>query len=152
MSQGIRRDDLESRLIIPLHLGNELERFSIVVNAGDIAANNNAFKVPVFKPPYAITVKRVLMGVDADIVAADTDYNTVNLTDGTNVIATVSIGPVLTGTSFTAGTFEELAVVTTYAVVTAAEQMYIEFVKTGTTGMAMSNLCMQIDYEINDPS
>ena len=90
---GIRRDDLAERSIIPSHLGNELERFSIVVNAGDIAANNNAFIVPVFKPPYAITIKKVLIGVDTAIVVHNTEYQTVKLTDGTNIIATVSTGP-----------------------------------------------------------
>ena len=150
---GIRRDDLADNLLIPSHLGNELERFSIVVNAGDIAANNNAFKVPVFKPPAAITIKRVLIGVDTDIAAADTDYQMVKLTDGTNTIASVSTGPALTGQSFTAGVFVELAVDATHgASITTAEQLYLEFAKTGSTGMAMSNLCVQIDYEIDDPS
>jgi hypothetical protein len=134
------------------HLGNELERFSIVVNAGDIAANNDAYIVPIFKPPYAITVKRVFIGVDTAIVVHNTEYQTVKLTDGSNTIATVGTGPTIGGQAFTAGIFVELAVVTTYAVVTAAEQLYLEFVKTGTTGMAMSNLCIQIDYEINDPA
>jgi hypothetical protein len=149
--KGIKRNDIDDGAIIPGQLGSELKYFSQIVNVGDIAADSDAIVHALLKPKSAITIKRLLTGVDTAISAADTDYQTLNITDGTNVIATVSTGPAATGQSFTAGTFVELTVDATYANIANTETIKAAFAKTG-NGMAMSALQIQIDYTIDDPA
>lgn len=151
MSKGIKRDDIDDGAIKPGHLGTELHKYSLTFQVGDIAADSDAIKIPLWVPPANITLKKCMMGVDTDVAAADTNYNKIDLTDGTNVIATTSNGPVSGGNSFTAGTLEEIALVADYVAVTSAEQLWLEFTKTG-NGLAMSRMTVQIDYTIDDPA
>ena len=152
MPYGIAREDLEPGILTPGKLGNELQRFSKVINVGDIAADSDLIVIPLFKPPYAITIKRILIGFDTAITKADTNYQKYNVTDGTNIIATVSTGPnSAAGTSFVVGVFQELTLVATYVAIAATETITLSFVK-AVSGMVASNCCIQIDYTIDDPA
>ena len=152
MPYGITREDLEPGLVVPAKLGNELHRFTKICNVGDIAADSDAIVIPLFRPPVPITIKRILIGFDTAISRANTNYQEIYVTDGSNTIASVQTGPDGTGgTSFTAGVFQELTVSATHAAITAAETITLSFIKEG-SGMTASNLCLQIDYEIDDPA
>jgi len=152
MPYGIAREDLEPGILTPGKLGNELQRFSKVINVGDIAADSDAIVIPLFKPPYAITIKRILMGFDTAITKADTSYQKYYITDGTATIATVQTGPnSALGTSFTVGVFTELTLVSTYVAIAPTETITLIFIKEG-SGMIASNCCIQIDYTIDDPA
>lgn len=148
---GIRRDDIADHAVIPLHLGNELHRFSKTFYLGDIDADSDALVPPLWNPPRAITIKRILVGLDTDAAKDNTDYQTISITDGTNTIASIATGPTAGGTSFTAGTFVELTLVANYVAISAAETIKVDFTKTN-SGMALSGLQIQIDYDIDDPS
>lgn len=152
MPYGIARTDLEPGILIPSKLGNELNRFSKVVNVGDIAADSDAIVIPLFKPPAAITIKRILMGFDTAINKADTNYQKYYITDGTATIATIQTGPnSALGTSFTVGVFQELTLVAAYVGIAATETITLSFIKEG-SGMVGSNCTIQIDYTIDDPA
>jgi len=151
MPYGIARNDIEPGAIIPSKLGTELERYSKTFFLAEIAADSDALVIPLWKPPYAITIKRILMGVDTTVTAQDTDYNKIDITDGTNIIATVSTGPAATGTTLTAGAFTTLTLDADYVAIANTETIKVDFTKTG-NGLAMSGLNIQIDYEIDDPS
>jgi len=165
MSQGISRHDLEPGAVIPSKLCTELHRFTKIIqlpqipstdgnksqifNCGDISADSDLIKTPLFRPPRPITVKRIWVGFDTAVTAADTNYQTIAITDGTNPLASVVTGPITGGTSFVAGVMQELAVNATYAAISATEQMYVIYTKQG-GGMALSGLMVQIDYIEND--
>lgn len=155
MAQGIKRADIDQGAIIPSKLATELRRQSIVVNVGDLAADGNAFAHALYKVPAqctaGITIKRVLMSVDTAVVAADTNYNTFAITDGTNTITSVANGPAATGQSFSVATPVELTLVSTYVNQAAGQTLKLTSTKTG-NGLAMSAVMVQIDYEVNDPS
>jgi len=155
MSQGIKRDDLDQGSVIPSKLGSELMRRTISVNVGDIAADSDAIKHCLYKIPAqmtaGITIKRILLSVDTAITAADTNYQTVNITDGTNTIATVDTGPASGGQDFVVGTPVALTLDADYVAQDAGNVITMEFSKTS-SGMTMSALTAQIDFEINDPS
>lgn len=148
---GIARNDIEPGALIPTKLGTELEQFSKTFYLHDITADSDALVIPLWKPPYAITIKRILMGVDTAITAQDTHYNKIDITDGTNIIATVSTGPASGGQSFTAGTFVTLTLDADYVAIANTKTLQVDFTKTG-NGLAMSGLNIQIDYEIDDPA
>lgn len=148
---GIQRNDIDTGAIVPSKLGTELKRMSKVFNVGDVAADSDAIKVPLFAPPRAITLKKAMLGVDTAITAADTNYQTVALTDGTNTIASLATGPAATGEDMAAGVLEEITLDSDYIEIAAGDQLCLEFTKTG-TGMAMSGLVCQIDYEVDDPN
>jgi hypothetical protein len=155
MAQGITRSDIESGAIIPSKLGTELRRFSQIIHVGDMAIDSDAIVNALWKIPAqmtaGVTIKRILMMVDTAVTAADTNYNTYAITDGTNTIASVANGPAATGQSFTAGAFVELTLVADYVDQAAGNTLKLTSTKTG-NGLAMSGMNIQIDYEVNDPS
>jgi hypothetical protein len=151
MSAGIKRDDIDAGAIIPSKLDATLKRESKTFHIGDIAADSDAIKVPLWNLPHAITIKRIMMGFDTAITAADTNYQTYEITDGTNTIASTVTGPVTGGNSFAAGVLEALTLVAAYVDQAAAQQLYVEFTKEG-SGMTGSNCTVQIDFEYDDPS
>ena len=112
---------------------------------GDYVANSDAIKTPVWVLDHKIKITAVKAAHDTAITAQDTDYNTVALTDGTNTIASFATGPAATGQSFTAGVFVALSVVAAYAEQAAAQNLRVEYTKTG-NGLAGSGLVIQIEY------
>ncbi len=121
---------------------------SKILNVGDIAADSDAIKIPVWRLPYKIKITAVYFGVDTAITAQDTDYNLCRLTDVTNDIASIVTGPAATGDSLVAGTplAASVGVVAAYAEQDAGAVLQLEFTKTG-AGLAMSGFWVQIDYE-----
>lgn len=114
---------------------------------GDIVADSDAIKHALWYLPRRIKINAVKFAVDTAITAADTNYQTVQVTDVTNVIGSISTGPAATGSSMVAGVWLAATTgpVAAYKEQAAGATLQLEFVKTG-TGMAMSALAVQIDY------
>lgn len=148
---GIKRDDIDAGALIPSKLGSELKRMTQVIHVGAVAADSNAIKTPLWSVAKALTIKRIMLGFNAAVTAADTNYQTIAITDDTNTIAEVDTGPVSGGESFAAGVLEALTLVADYVALSAADQLYVEYTKTG-SGMALTGMTVQVDYELDDPS
>lgn len=118
-----------------------------VFQVGDIAADSDAIKHALWYLPRRIKIAAVKFAVDTAITAADTNYQEVALTDGTNTIASIVTGPAATGDDLAAGVWlaASTSPVAAYVEQAALATLKLEFTKTG-TGMAMSALAVQIEY------
>ena len=113
---------------------------------GDIVQDSDAIKTPIWVVPAAIKIVAAKLGADTDCAKADTNYNTFKLTDGTNIIASIANGPDSSaGTSFTAGDFKAMTLVSAQAERAADDALQFEVTKTG-NGLALSGAVLQIDY------
>lgn len=119
------------------------------IRLGDIAQDSDAIKYPLWKLKRRIKITAVLLGANVACSAADTNYNTFQLTDVTNVIASIANGPAATGQSFVAGSMHAMTVVAAHAEKPADTQLQFEVVKTG-NGLALTGAQIQIEYKEYD--
>jgi hypothetical protein len=109
----------------------------------DFAQDADANDFALWTVPTGLNA-RVISGTWASgttIAAADTNYDTYALTDGTTTIASVATGPAATGQAFTAGT--PVAMTVTDVLVDAAGVFHITKTKTG-TGTANAGMIIDV--------
>ena len=114
---------------------------------GDLAIDSNAIVYALWTVPHAIKIAAVRLGVKTAVTAADTNYNTCSLKNGSVTVATFANGPAATGVSVAAGAFGSFTVVTAAGAneVAAASVLTLATVKNG-NGLAMAGVNLQIDY------
>lgn len=113
---------------------------------GDIAQDSDAIKTPLWTIPAAIKIVAARLGADTACNKADTNYNTFEVTDGTNTIASIANGPDSSaGTSFTAGEFEDMTLTNAQVERDADDELQLEVTKTG-SGLELSGAVLEIDY------
>ena len=136
---------------IKIHDQDELGKFDVLTVSLDdlLIANASALNFAICKIGVPITIKKVLLGVSTTVTAADTDYQTLSLTDGTNTIATIANGDTDDGTTIAAGAFGLWALDADYVDVAADATLEIDIAKTGNTGLAWVGAVVQIQYVIN---
>jgi len=118
------------------------------IHLGAIAADSDAFLYALWTVPNAIKITAARLGVMTTNTKADTNYNTVQIKNATNVIAAIANGPnSAAGTSIAAGAFGTMTVVTAAGAnhVAAGTVLTLNTVKTG-NGLAMVGVNIQIDY------
>ena len=111
----------------------------------DTVADSSALLFPLMVVPAKIKITAFRVGASAAITAADTNYNTINLKNGSNIVSGIATGPVAGGISIAAGAFASGTLVAAYTEFAAADVMTLAIAKTG-TGMAYTGLVIQIDY------
>lgn len=135
-----------------LRIGRAAPEHSHSFTIGDIAADSNALLYALWRVPSAIKIVAARLGVKTLVTKADTNYNTVDLKNGSVVIASIANGPVSGGTTFAAGAFADMAIVpVTPALetsVAAGGVLTLKVTKTG-NGLAFPGAVVQIEY---DPS
>ena len=114
-------------------------------HVGDIAADSDALLTPLWKAPNAIKIASVKFAADTDAAAADTNYNTLAVKNGSNAIASLANGPASGGTGLSKGVFAAVTPTAGYAEVAADATLTLAVTKTG-TGAAISGLVIQVDY------
>lgn len=127
-------------------MGREYALKTKTIFIGDIAADSDALLLALWKLDHAIKISAIRIGVKATVTKADTNYNTFQVKDGSNVVAAVANGPnSAAGTTFTLGTFADMVVAAAYAEAAALDTLSFKITKTG-TGLAMTGVCIQIEY------
>lgn len=114
---------------------------------GDIAADSDALLYALWKVPNKIKVSAVRIGAKATCTKADTNYNTIDLKNGSVVVASIANGPVASGSTITLGTFSDFTVVTAAGAdeIAATGTLSLKITKTG-NGLAVSGAVIQIEY------
>lgn len=114
---------------------------------GDLAIDSDAIVYALWTVPHAIKISAIRLGVKTAVTAANTNYNTLSIKNGSVTVATLANGPVSGGTSIVAGAFGSFTVVTAAgaAEVAAASVLTLATVKTG-NGLAMAGCNIQIEY------
>ena len=111
----------------------------------DIDADSDALNSPLWYLETDIKIDKVRFGVDTAVTAADTNYQKVAVTDGSDDIASITTGPAASGDDLTAGAFLAKDPAAAHAEKSAGDTLKVEYTKTG-TGMALSGLIVEIDY------
>ena len=112
---------------------------------GDIAIDSDAIKHSLWTLQRRIKIAAVRLTTVTIVTAANTNYNTFKLTDGTNIIASIANGPVAGGTTWAAGVAQAMTLVAAYQERAAAAVLKFEVTKTG-NGLAMDGAALEIDY------
>ena len=118
----------------------------ISAGLGDIAADSDAFRYPIIRLPYPVTINRLEMSTDTTAAADATNYQTIALVDadGNTIVSATTAS-----TGFTAGVFRDMGAVTAAnAALTANEGCYLQFTKAA-SGMALSGVTVSISYTID---
>lgn len=119
---------------------------------GDIAADSNALLYALWAVPAAIKIVAARLGVKTLVTKADTNYNTVDLKNGSVVIASIANGPVSGGTTIAAGAFADITVVPITQAqetsVAAGDVLTLKVTKTG-NGLAFLGAILEVDYYPN---
>lgn len=111
---------------------------------GDFAADQTTWKYSLIKLPRKAKIVSVRMSAAKACAAADTNYQTFTLQNGSNVIATFANGPVAGGDTFAQGAFISKTPVAAYAVPAAGDTLTLVIAKTG-TGLALSGVIVQVE-------
>ena len=117
------------------------------IHLGAIAIDSDAFLYALWKLEHAIKISAIRLGVNTSCNAADTNYNTIYVKNGTVVIGTIANGPVAGGTSFVLGTFSAMTVAVAAGanLVAAGDTLSLKVTKTG-NGLALAGAILQIEY------
>ena len=123
----------------------------IAVGVGDIAADNDDYTFPLIRAKHDITITNINIGVDSDVVADSTDFQTIYLEQTGN---TTDIGSLATSS---AGFSKHVPRAVTIA--TSAEQDHLSAGQTlqlriakGGSGVAMYGLVISINFTIDQPN
>lgn len=115
------------------------------IHLGAIVADSDALLYALWKVENAIKISAIRLGVNTACAAADTNYNTLEVKNGSTAVASIANGPAATGTSFTAGAFSDMALVAAAAEVAAGATLTLDITKTG-NGLALAGAILQIEY------
>lgn len=128
-------------------MGQECVRV-ITQHLGDLAVDQDSLEPIVWVADCPCRVTAVALSADAAVNAADTNYTTWVLTNGSTTIATIADGPVLTGSSLAAGAFTAATVTTTVADREVAKDDVLTFQATDTgDGLAIPGATLKITIE-----
>ena len=113
---------------------------------GAIAIDSDASLWALWTVKNKIKIAAARLGVSADNTKADTNYNTVQIKNGANVIAAIANGPNSSaGTTILKGAFGAMALTAAYAEVAADAVLTLKVTKTG-NGLAYAGAVIEIDY------
>ncbi len=112
---------------------------------GAIVIDSDALLKALWTIPNAIKITAIRLGVEADNTAADTNYNTVQVKNGANVIGTIANGPVATGATIAKGAFGTMALTAANVECAADDVLTLKVTKTG-NGLAYAGAVLEIDY------
>jgi hypothetical protein len=121
--------------------------YTVNLPVGDIAADSDALLYALLKVPNAVKVTAVRFGCKTSVAKADTNYNTLQIKNGTVVVAAIANGPNTgAGTSFVLGTFVDGVVVTAAGAdeLAAGATLSLKVTKTG-TGLAITGVVVQLE-------
>jgi len=122
----------------------------ITVNIGDVAANSDAFTIPLFTTNVPVTITNVEISADTTAAANATDYQTVELF---NSASSTSIATAITNasTAFTQATPRAFASLSsTLSKIAAGKSLNVTFTKAG-SGTALSGVTIAIALTIDIP-
>jgi hypothetical protein len=113
---------------------------------GAIAADSDALLKALWKLENAIKITAIRLGVDTTNTKADTNYNTVQVKNGSAVIGTIANGPnSAAGTTIAAGAFGSMALTAANCYPAAGDTLTLKVTKTG-NGLAYAGAVLQIEY------
>lgn len=116
----------------------------------DIAADSDALahQLKYNETGYAFVVKAARINGEAAVAAADTNYNTYQIKNGSTVVASLANGPAASGTAIPIGSSAgaAFALGTGSLVVGPGEFLWLDITKTG-SGLAVPGARIQIDIE-----
>lgn len=114
---------------------------------GAIAIDSDALLYALWTVENKIKITAARLGVNTTNTKADTNYNTVQIKNGSNVIAAIANGPnSAAGTTIAAGAFGSMALTTANVEVAADAVLTLKVTKTG-NGLAYAGAVLQIDYQ-----
>ena len=116
---------------------------------GDIAADSSALLYALWKAPNAVRIVAIRLGTKASVAAADTNYNTFSVKDGSVVLATLANGPAAGGISFVLGTFVAMTLGAVLDVA-SGDTLSLAIAKTG-TGLAVTGMVVQLELMDTNP-
>jgi len=118
-----------------------------VFHLGALAASADSVLWAIWKTPAAIKITAARLAANTACNAANTNYNTWNLKNGSVVVASIANGPASGGTSFTAGAFSSMTVVDAAGAseLAAGDTLSFVSVKQG-NGLALVGAVLQIEY------
>jgi len=119
----------------------------IQVGLGDIAADSDAFRYPLMRLPYAVTVYDIHIGTDTTLAANATNYQTIAAKDADgNTIASITTA----STGFTAATPRTMGTISsTYGALIANEGLYLTFTKAA-SGAALSGAVVFVIFTVDN--
>lgn len=113
---------------------------------GAIAIDSDALLKALWTVPNAIKIAAVRLGVEADNMKANTNYNTVQVRNGANVVASIANGPdTSAGTTILKGAFGAMTLTPANVECAAGDVLTLKVTKTG-NGLAYAGAMLQIDY------
>ena len=118
------------------------------ITVGVIAADSDSSLWALWTLENAIKIVAIRLGVSATNTKADTNYNTVQVKNGSTTVASIANGPnTSAGTTITLGTFADMVVVTAAGanLVAAGDTLSLKVTKTG-NGLALAGAILQIEY------
>lgn len=116
------------------------------ITVGAIAADSDSSLWALWTLANAIKIVAVRLGVSATNTKADTNYNTVQLKNGSTVIAAIANGPnTADGTTIAAGAMAAMALTAASCYPAAGDILTLKVTKTG-TGLAYAGAVIEIDY------
>jgi hypothetical protein len=122
------------------------EKKTKTIPVGAIAADSDALLKALWTLPNAIKITAIRLGVDTDNTKADTNYNTVQVKNGSAVIGAIANGPNSTaGTTIAKGAFGALALTAANCFPAAGDVLTLKVTKTG-NGLAYAGAVLEIDY------
>ena len=125
------------------------DRFTKVktIFLGAIAQDSDALTYALWTVENAIKITAIKLGVNTTNTKADTNYNTVAIKNGSNVVASIANGPnSAAGTTIAAGAFGTMSLVAAAAEVAKDDVLTMTVTKTG-NGLAYAGAVLQIEYE-----
>lgn len=116
------------------------------IPVGAIAIDSDSSLWALWTVKHAIKIAAIRLGVSATNTKADTNYNTVQVKNGSNVVAAIANGPnTSAGTTIAAGAFGAMTLTAAYSECAADDVLTLKVTKTG-NGLAYAGAVIEIDY------
>lgn len=118
----------------------------------DLAADSDALEPVLWVAPRAGRITAAAMSASAAVAAADTNYNTFAIMNGSTSMATLANGPVSGGVSIAAGAFSAaftLSATIASRAFSAGDVLTLEPTKTG-NGLAVADPSFKLTVEYTD--
>ncbi len=120
------------------------------VGIGDIDADNDDYTYPIFRAKHDVTIVMCHIGVDSDVTANDTNYQTIYLeqTGNSNDLGSITTA----STGFSKHVPREIAISSSsnQNKLAAGDTLQLRFAKSG-TGVAMYGVTVSIAYTVDQP-
>lgn len=127
-------------------MGNPYIKKTKTIPVGAIAIDSDSSLWALWTLENAIKIVAIRLGVSATNTKADTNYNTVQVKNGSNVIGAIANGPNTTaGTTIAAGAMAAMALTEANCYPAAGDILTLKVTKTG-NGLAYAGAVIEIDY------